>query len=1088
MNYNNLKRGRSPPQQPPPFVYDDMMRPAPNHREYDNSYRLPPQTYDGPGRHYPGGPAHPMDMQPMHANPHNHIRQALPPPHPFIESPNHNNYAPSFNEHYYDRPSPANSYAAAPMGYRDPHPPHQPNPTYPNQPRSCSPPYKILCITNINQKIGDGPVKDALTSDFSRFGDISVSVCHDSGERLAYIYFRNCEDAREARQFKSRTIFFDRPIEIEPIYEPIRGVGSPADLSPSSPMVPPSGLPVYSPRRRSMSPPNYQRDMNDPIVSRGGPGPPQLPSGGDPPSSPLIYSQHRGPSPADYMGAPTRYSHGGRSPPPPMPPAHYERRNHHGAYNHYRSPHMTPPYASPTHEQYKSAYRSPSNQSPYSVASPSVLPRERAHIPSRSPHREPTYHPAELRGPPGSHPAHHHSSSRSISSSHHAPHSLHARQPYSHSSHRSQPIGQRQYHHNYPPDPPARFMSRDFRRGKFGTDPHPHEHDDSRPSRVLLVNNIDATKTEKDLREAFEPFGTIEEMEIKNVAPEISSALIKFSSMDGAYKAKTANNGRHLGNLRCRIVYGKVTASKRLWIGGLSPSTTVSSMEDECSRYGDIVSMDYTSGRPYCYVEYETANQAQFAAHQLRTTLTPASERKIRIEFVDPDRSEKLAPRHESEAASKSRTTNESAYDLDTSPRSASATSGQKRSVSPLNDLSISKRLCPAQTDIPPVAASTFKQERLAAAAAAAAKARTSSTTSSSSASHQTSDKSDKIRDVNDCSELNNNSDNNQLSNGNLSTSTQTPNIENDHPSHEAPSLDRLSQCSSIRDIVQCCSVSWPGQIALRNFIFPAQIYMCSGKKHIIDRYLSKPGGSNGESSSPLLRITQRWRLHPQPKLEEVKRRMQSGNLGMLVLTARQENSGASRNSTTSNSSGQQSTNGPSSQSTTNKTQQNGHLNKSAASITPQTPGSLERTESDTTEGGQIDGSACAAGAVVNSDEVSLANKGNSATVQDASAQDQTATPVSGSQTQSRPLRNLISYLEQKDAAGVVSLSAVDCPEQASSGSASDSSSKLLYAFPPGEFALNLLRRLATNLAPDSPKDEYLLGVIVGGNVEGGKV
>lgn len=1076
MDHNNLRRGRSPPPPQTPFVYDDMMRPIPNHREYDNPYRLPPHMFDGPGRHYSGGPPHPMDIPPMQVHHHNHMPQPLPH-HPYIEGPNHNNYAPSYNEHYYDRPSPSSSYVA-PMGYRDSHLPHQPNPAYPpSQPRSNSPPYKILCITNINQKIGDGPVKDALTSDFSRFGDISVSVCHDSGERLAYIYFRNCEDAREARHFKSRSIFFDRPIEIEPIYEPIRGAGSPADLSPSSPMMPPSGLPVYSPRRRSMSPPNYQRDMTDPMVSRG-PGPPQLPPGGDAPPSPLIYSQHRGPSPGDYcLGAPAGYPHGGRSPPQPMTPAHFERRNHHGTYNHYRSPHMTSPYSSPTHEQYKSSYRSPSNQSPYSVASPRVNPHERAHIPSRSPHREP-YHSSETRGPPTSHPAHHHhSSSRPFSSSHHAAHSSHARQSYS-SSHRGQTIGQRHHHHNYPPDPPARFMSRDFRRGKFGTDPHPHEHDDSRPSRVLLVNNIDATKTEKDLREAFEPFGNIEEMEIKNVAPEISSALIKFSSMDGAYKAKTANNGRHLGNLRCRIVYGKVTASKRLWIGGLSPSSTVSSMEDECSKYGDIVSMDYTSGRPYCYVEYETANQAQFAAHQMRTTLTPASERKIRIEFVDPDRSEKLAPRVESDSGSKSRTTNEPSYDVDASPRSNTATGGRKRSVSPLNDLSISKRLCQLPNDLPPVAASTFKQERLA--AAAAAKARTSSTTSSS-ASHPISDKSDKIRDVNDCNELNNNSDSNQLTNGNLSTSTQTPNIENDNSSQEAPSGDRLSRCSSIREVVQCCSVSWPGQMALRNFIFPAQIYMCSGQKQVIDRYLSKPGGSNGDSCSPLLRITQRWRLHPQPKLEEVKRRMQSGNLGMLILTARQENPALNRHSTSSDANRTTADGGSLNSQIANKTQQNGHFNKSSANMTPQTPSSLDKNDQSAVEGGSIDGSSTTIAA--NSDDVSLANNGNSASIQD-----RTNTPASGSQTQARPLRNLISYLEQKDAAGVVSLSAFDCAEQASSGSALETSSKLLYAFPPGDFALNLLRRLAANLAPDSSREEFLLGVIVGGNVEGGKV
>lgn len=83
----------------------------------------------------------------------------------------------------------------------------------------------------------------------------------------------------------------------------------------------------------------------------------------------------------------------------------------------------------------------------------------------------------------------------------------------------------------------------------------------------------------------------------------------------------------------------------------------------------------------------------------------------------------------------------------------------------------------------------------------------------------------------------------------------------------------------------------------------------------------------------------------------------------------------------------------------------------------------------------------------------------------------------SGSMAQSRPLRNLISYLEQKDAAGVISL--VDGVDQASGET---NNTKLLYAFPPGDFALNLIKRKASNLISDPTKEEFLLGVIVGGN------
>lgn len=80
-------------------------------------------------------------------------------------------------------------------------------------------PYKILCVANLNSKIADSSIKEALYHEFSRFGDVSVKVCHDSNERFAYCYFRSYEDAREARHAKYRMILFDKQVEIDPIYD-----------------------------------------------------------------------------------------------------------------------------------------------------------------------------------------------------------------------------------------------------------------------------------------------------------------------------------------------------------------------------------------------------------------------------------------------------------------------------------------------------------------------------------------------------------------------------------------------------------------------------------------------------------------------------------------------------------------------------------------------------------------------------------------------------------------------------------------------------------------------------------------------------
>lgn len=1038
------RRARSPS-----FGYDPRMM-TNNRTDYDDPYHPANQFIGPPQPPPPGGPP------------------------PFMDQLPHHNYPVNYRDHQ-RLPS---TYRAT-LSQRELYPISGPPP-----PRAGSPPYKILCITNINPKIGDGPVKDALTSDYSRFGDISVSICHDSGERLAYIYFRNYEEAREARHTKTRTLFFDRPVEIEPIYEPPGGAnGSSIDASPPSTMVPPVPQ-IYSPRRRSMTPPDYPHDFNDPMVHRGQLPPPHLQHPHGPPAPPI---HGRCMSPTDY---PPPLPHSGGYPHGPSPPGpallSHDRRGSYGGngsgygYLPTHVPHS--PYSSPPHEQYRSyPPHNPSSHHNFDPASnlpypsgPYVGPphhssrgeRERllhesTHFGSRSP-RSDFYYQIEQRGgfPPPALPTHH-SSSRSLlhSSSHYAPHpslspNIHQTHHQSSSTYRSPPPPTGPDHH--PVDPPARYMSREFRREKFGSEHYNSEHDDGRPSRVLLVNNIDSTKTETDLRDIFETFGIIEEMEVKQVASEISSALIKFSSMDGAYKAKTANNGRYIGGSRCRIVYGKVSASRRLWIGGLSPATTVPCLEDECSKFGDVVSMDYTSGRPYAYVEYESANQAQFAAHHLRTTLTPASERKIRIEFVDPDRSEKLMPRNDSSAqiyiGSKSRNTTEScgAGELDRSPQ---ITGGRKRSLTP-TELSGTKRSCQAN-DLP-LGANTFKQERLA--AAAAAKARTSSSTSSSASHHHLTDEGDKIRSIEERNELNNNSDDNRAGNGNIVNQQQI----DDGAQKEVPSVERLSQCTSIREIVQCCSVSWFNQLALRNFIFPSRIFLCSGRKQSIDRYLKKPNSEsgNGVDRCPILRITQRWRLHPQPKLEEVKRRMQSGNLGMLIITARPDNElpdERAQQQTNATTTEQMAPVGSNQENDQRQQERNHTSDKSAVGNAPQIPSLLGKTDSNFAE--------CLRDNLTSAATVATNNMTPNQT------------------TQSRPLRNLISYLEQKDAAGVISLSALDgagANDQTAAGS--DGNSKLLYAFPPGDFALNLIKRKASNLTSEATKEEFLLGVIVGGN------
>merc|ERR1711899_543104 len=80
-------------------------------------------------------------------------------------------------------------------------------------------PYKVLCVSSLHPKASDDVVRDTLYREFKKYGDISVRVVLDPDGRVAYVYFRNFDDARDARHSKSRIILFDKPAVVEPVFE-----------------------------------------------------------------------------------------------------------------------------------------------------------------------------------------------------------------------------------------------------------------------------------------------------------------------------------------------------------------------------------------------------------------------------------------------------------------------------------------------------------------------------------------------------------------------------------------------------------------------------------------------------------------------------------------------------------------------------------------------------------------------------------------------------------------------------------------------------------------------------------------------------
>ena len=181
------------------------------------------------------------------------------------------------------------------------------------QPRSRpSTGYKTLCVSSVHPKASDEVVKDSLYREFKKFGEVSIKLVHgvEPEDRLAYVSFRNPEDAREARHSKQRIILYDKPAVLEPVYETGRSRARSRSYSP---------MPYRADEDRYIrprSPDDRHRMYDDRYEYLRGYGPP-------PPAG--LYRDYR-PPPYDY---------------PPRGPSYHSGRGQHSYYGGH-----PPPYGS----------------------------------------------------------------------------------------------------------------------------------------------------------------------------------------------------------------------------------------------------------------------------------------------------------------------------------------------------------------------------------------------------------------------------------------------------------------------------------------------------------------------------------------------------------------------------------------------------------------------------------------------------------------------------------------------------------------------------------------------------------------------
>ncbi|XP_062842570.1 putative RNA-binding protein 15B [Trichomycterus rosablanca] len=160
--------------------------------------------------------------------------------------------------------------------------------------------------------------------------------------------------------------------------------------------------------------------------------------------------------------------------------------------------------------------------------------------------------------------------------------------------------------------------------------------DDQRATRNLFIGNLDHNVSEAELRQGFDKYGIIEEVVIKRPArgQGCAYAFLKFQNLDMAHRAKVAMQGRVFGGNQVKIGYGKANPTTRLWVGGLGPNTSLAALAREFDRFGSIRTIDYVKGDNFAYIHYESLDAAQAACTQMRGFPLGGPNRRLRVDFA----------------------------------------------------------------------------------------------------------------------------------------------------------------------------------------------------------------------------------------------------------------------------------------------------------------------------------------------------------------------------------------------------------------------------------------------------------------------
>lgn len=197
------------------------------------------------------------------------------------------------------------------------------------------------------------------------------------------------------------------------------------------------------------------------------------------------------------------------------------------------------------------------------------------------------------------------------------------------------------YDRRYSPPTNDRRYSRSSNRSREAKFPHHLQHiapeDDDKATRTLFVGNLSVEISEDHLRELFEKYGNVMDVDVKRPAHGQGNAyaFVKYENLDMAHSAKVNMSGKQIGQFQCKIGYGKPHPSNCLWVGNLGPSVREEQLEREFDRFGVIHRIFWPHGESHAYILFDNVDAAQAARAEMRGCALGGKDFRLRIDFAD---------------------------------------------------------------------------------------------------------------------------------------------------------------------------------------------------------------------------------------------------------------------------------------------------------------------------------------------------------------------------------------------------------------------------------------------------------------------